>query len=357
MKDIFKFKIAISSDCTLRCKHCFINKDAGIILPFEAAVKAIDFFLESPGNVKKLELYGGEPFIHFDLLKDIILYSRKKSKIMKKKLTIDIASNATLLRNEFLEFLKGENIRLSISVFGTEESHNMLRQFIDGRGSYHIVIENSKKILRNLGYFSVTAIICVHPYRAGYLFNDFLELYKLGFRIFNIECVSGIPWDNSSYDLFYENIIKIRDFIFSKIKEKNFFVLFETFIPFIDKNYQDILCPFYKDLEMYPTGDFSFYPYAFIKDAHKMKKIIVGNFREGLNKKFLDCKFSLKNKICSNCIRSYYTLKGYEDGSYAYSLRTRGLSDIIIEIIKASKKDKNYLSYLRKIISVVKQEY
>ena len=71
-KEVLKFKIAVTSGCCLRCTHCFIDKSRTETIPFKDALALVYAFLTSPGEVKTLEIYGGEPLMEFELVKKII---------------------------------------------------------------------------------------------------------------------------------------------------------------------------------------------------------------------------------------------------------------------------------------------
>jgi sulfatase maturation enzyme AslB (radical SAM superfamily) len=357
LKDIFKFKIAISSDCSLRCKHCFIDKTQNLLLSFSEIKKSLDFFFKLPPSKKKLEIYGGEPFLHFKELKYAILYAKKRANKLSKKLSIDIATNGTIISDEIVRFLKKEDIRISISIFGTAESHNGVRVFPDGLPSYDRVMENSLLLLKLLGNLRITAIICVYPQRVKHLFDDFFILYRKGFKIFNLECVSGVKWSDNNFKELKDNINRIKKFIFKNIKNDSFFVMFESFIPLIDKTYEDRVCPFYRDLELRPDGNFSFYPYAFIKNPKDIKKISIGNIKNGFKERFSNCYYSPISNQCIGCVDGYYILDGYEDGNVAYRIRNEELSNIMKEVIIKSNRYKKYSDYLKKIIYVIKKYY
>jgi sulfatase maturation enzyme AslB (radical SAM superfamily) len=72
-KEVRRFKVAINTACPLRCEYCFIDKDSGEVVSWKTVEGLVRFMLSTPGQIKKLLLYGGEPFLNFDLVREIAL--------------------------------------------------------------------------------------------------------------------------------------------------------------------------------------------------------------------------------------------------------------------------------------------
>src|SRR5438270_5320231 len=93
-KEIRRFKVAINTACPLRCDYCFIDKDSGEVVSWEAVRGLTRLVLSSPGPVKKLLIYGGEPFLKFELVRDIALFARAEAEKAGKDLDLSICTSA-----------------------------------------------------------------------------------------------------------------------------------------------------------------------------------------------------------------------------------------------------------------------
>ena len=108
-KEIRRFKVAINTACPLRCEYCFIDKDSGEVISWDHVTGLVRFLLSSPGKVKKLLLYGGEPFLNFELVREISLYARAEALKAGKDLDLSICTSAALpLKREWLQFLSDQ---------------------------------------------------------------------------------------------------------------------------------------------------------------------------------------------------------------------------------------------------------
>ncbi len=355
-KQIQKLKIAVTSDCVLNCAHCNIDKSLNHTIAIEKAEKAARLLMASPGREKRLEIYGGEPFLKFELVKKIVELAGDLQKEYSKKLSISIATNALLLDQEKLEFLKANHINISISISGSQKSHDLNRKFPNGKGSYKKLKKKLKEVFNALDAKDIVALICVDPKNSGVLYSDFLKVASLGFKVINIECVHGFEWSESDFLNLKSNLLKIKKHILAEI-EKNNFIYLEPFLEFLhskgEKDGAD--CPFSKDLELYPDGSYSFYPYSFISYKKDIAAISIGKAKEGFKKRYKDCR--LKSRQCIDCVKNYYFLQGLSSGSFAYSLRTEVLKAVFFDILKLAKTDSRFKLYIKKNLALLENVY
>ncbi len=347
-KEIRKLKISITQECCLRCTHCFVNKAGGGEISLLDARLGLDLFLSSPGNEKKLEIAGGEAFLCFPLFKRIVAMAEALARRRDKKLEIWAASNGLPLTPTRLAFIKKHRIVLSISLYGTAGTHDAIRRLPGGGGSYAPLKARIASVLGTLDTNRVTALLCVHPGHCAALFDDFKGIFDLGFRVINIECVHGVPWPDASFRLFRKNLARIITFSSVRILAGGF-IVFENFIQLI-KNRQAggrLACPLFSDLEIYPDGSFSLYPYGFVDARWHSGAIKIGDARSGLDPRFFGCRPG--TAPCRTCVRDYYRLPGMRGGARSYAYRTAALAGFFYEMAGGAQKVA-FRGYMKKLV-------
>jgi len=358
VKEITKLKLAITSSCTLRCTHCHIDKNSSKTLDLNKAKKIIEFFLSTDGYFKRLEIYGGEPFLEFEKVKSIIDIAKKIRCKRKKKLTLHIATNGTLINEEIISYLKKNNIYIAVSFSGSRESHNFNRIFKSGKGSWEVVTKNIKELIENIGSERIVVLYCVAPNFIKNMVRDFNYIISLGVKIIDIECVHAAIWKERDYISFRKQIRKINNLILG-LSRKRMFVFHEAFINYIiNKDNRSSICPFYSDLEVYPDGNLGIMPYAFT-NYEKTKNIIkVGEIKEKvkINKKYLKC---VPSENCIECLSDYYDRYDFlRDGSYAYhNIREKEIEIFFKRIIKNSAENEHLREYIKELVSVSNKFY
>ncbi|HAT71349.1 MAG TPA: hypothetical protein DCS63_00855 [Elusimicrobia bacterium] len=354
-KEIQKLKLALTSDCVLRCTHCFIDKSAGLTLRFEDAVRAIDLFLGSPGDYKRLELYGGEPFLRFDLLKRIVSFARRANRKARKRLFITVATSGVPLDEAKLAWLRENRVGLAVSFSGGRVTHDFSRVFPDGRGTHAVVGGKSALAVRHLRVGSLVALFCVHPRRAGRVYEDFKEVLAAGFFVVDVECVHGHGWDRESVRLFREGFDKVLRLVDRSIRAGRF-VFLENFIEMLVCTSRDKFgCPFYRDFEMYPDGVYSLYPFGFVNGAADAARVRIGGGVKGLDKRFRSCSYP--SPACAGCTRGYYVLERLRDGHAPYAYRN-GRAEIFFKgVLEKVADDRRYSAYVREIRAMRESAY
>ncbi len=355
-KEIQKLKLALTSDCVLRCRHCFIDKSLGLTMRFSDAARAVDLFLSSPGRRKRLELYGGEPFLRYELLKEIVAYARRANGRARKKLFITVATSSVPLDEEKLAWLRENGVGLAISFSGGREAHDHDRVFPGGAGSHAVVSKKSALAAGALKGKNLVALYCVNPGHAATVPEDFGKVLKAGFSVVDIECVHGHGWTEESFAAFRAGFEKVLRRIERGIRSGNF-VFLETFLDMLvcSGSREKFSCPLYRDLELYPDGSYSLYPFGFVDYRRYIGRIRIGAARSGLRKRFRDCSFP--SKACGRCVADYYVIGGLADGHAPYSYRTRRIEAFFKDVLEKASSDERYFAYVKAVHGMVEASY
>ncbi|MDQ7772641.1 MAG: hypothetical protein RDU13_03850 [Elusimicrobiales bacterium] len=355
-KEIMKFKIAVTSGCCLDCSHCFIDRTVKRTIPFASAMKAVGIFLRSPGEVKTLEIYGGEPLTVFPLVKKIITGAQSLARRLGKRLAVSVASNGVLAGAAELDWLAARGCRFAVSFSGSELSHDLSRRFASGKGSHSLVAGKVPLFISKLKE-DLHVILCVHPRRAAAAHEDFLRLEAMGFRNIGIECVHGFPWRPADLSAFGRAMRRITAHVLKRAASKNPVVL-EPLLEFIrEKEYRNSFCPFLRDLELFPDGTLSFYPYPFLRGKAQLKAAKMGTARGWVDRKYRDCLPEAGSRRCAECARSYYRLPGLSGGSRAHALRTAACRSAALEIVRRAAAEPGMRSYLRRLVKLFRKGY
>ena len=346
-KEILSLKLSITNACNCRCKYCFVDKKKDF-MNLKTAQRAIYFFMSSPGENKVLILYGGEPLLN-PLWKKIVLIGNHIANLLGKKLIIVLATNGLLLDKESLFFLKKHKVGLTISIDGNKKFNDTNRVLINNKSAFNLLLQKIKLTFSILGKENFSALMTISPNLSEYLYENFLFVIKLGFSSAHICPIGGINWNQQQQNDFVLNFKKITEFCLQSAKDKKFIFLCPLFNPFTaqwldPKNYQDnILCPFYVNLEIYPKGEMSFSQFLINSPNDQVRnQAIIGNISDNfILTSYRKCKFSLFSKKCQNCLLNYYNV--------LTDLKFKG-DDLIIKRDRIIKKmnDEIYLDLFKK---------
>jgi len=159
-----KIVLELSQDCNLKCRYCvysgrFISerKHSKKYMNIKMAKLSIDYFLNWIEKNKRINYnpefftvgyYGGEPLKNYEVLKESLIYARKRFSNERGNsaiLNFDMTTNGLLLDKEKIDFLASNNVRIVISLDGPLEIQNKNR----GKGTYEILFDKLLYIYEN----------------------------------------------------------------------------------------------------------------------------------------------------------------------------------------------------------------
>jgi len=147
--------IEITNTCNYKCLHCYGSFSPNKLEEMNLDdIKLITKELKTL-NINNVQVIGGEPFsLERNKLKEILTYLVGNFKV------VEVYTNASFLDKDWLEFIKANNLKISISLYHhTNEIHNKITQ----NSSSFDTVKNSIKLLEE---FDIN-------YRVGYTKTKF----------------------------------------------------------------------------------------------------------------------------------------------------------------------------------------
>ena len=210
--------------CNLRCKYCFADEGEYHghkgVMDIDTAKKAIDYVVKRSGPRRNIEidLFGGEPTMIMDTIKEIIAYAREHEKEWKKNIRFTMTTNATLLNDEMMEFMDKEMGNIILSLDGRKEVNDNVRIKVDGSGSYDDIFPNIKKMIDKRTEGKMYFVRGTFTRANTDFYEDVKAMVNEGFREISIEPVvlenghplalreEDLPTIFDNYDKLYEEM-------------------------------------------------------------------------------------------------------------------------------------------------------
>ncbi|MCB2288979.1 thioether cross-link-forming SCIFF peptide maturase [Clostridium sp. CS001] len=185
----------IIHDCNLRCKYCFADEGeyhgARKVMSAEVGKKAIDFVIEKSGPRKNIEvdLFGGEPLMAFDTIKEIVEYAKVQEKLHKKLIRFTMTTNATLLNDEIMKYMDENMGNIVLSIDGRKSVNDKVRTRVDGSGSYDRILPNIQKMVNMRDKSKAYYVRGTFTRENTDFYKDVKHMADLGFKEISIEPV------------------------------------------------------------------------------------------------------------------------------------------------------------------------
>lgn len=297
-----RIMLLITENCNLRCLYCYEHQKNTKKMTFEMAKSILDRSLKNvTGNEPiVIELFGGEAFANFPLIKEIDKYIENEYGNLNIK--YETTTNGTLIHGEVKEWLDEHKDRffIALSLDGTKEMHDLNRRFSNGEGSFDSI---------DIDFFAQTwprcpAKMTISEKTLSHLAEGVAYLDGLGFKC-DATLSIGVDWDQEkNLPILIEELKKLinyytvnPDIPLCTMLNQDLRLIFTP----IDNDYR--FCGAGVDMTCFDTvgGEYpcqGFAPVSIGDDAKKFANFDEKNFR------FTDdnlCKKCPWVRLCPNC--------------------------------------------------------
>ncbi|MBR0850362.1 SPASM domain-containing protein [Bradyrhizobium diazoefficiens] len=161
--------LAIAQSCNLGCSYCYARGGefggAAKAMSQQIAHRSVDLLLSqvAPGERVNLAFLGGEPLANREVLHDATRYAAAQAERMRVPLTFSITTNGTLVSASDIDLFERHCFAVTVSLDGTEATHDRLRPFKRGSGSYARIMANIAPMLARQNGMQVSARVTVTP--------------------------------------------------------------------------------------------------------------------------------------------------------------------------------------------------
>lgn len=182
--------VLTNMDCNLRCVYCYQEGFKDRKYMDTSTLENVCKFLENQVSRCKPEilyvhLYGGEPLMHMDAVRQVATESGKIAERHNCKLILCMTTNGLLLSDCISNELKSLGIRLlQVTIDGTKDMHDQRRPTLGGQGTYSKIMANLQAAAAN---HKITLRINIDRQNKDDVFSFLRELKNQGLnRAFSV---------------------------------------------------------------------------------------------------------------------------------------------------------------------------
>lgn len=323
----------IAHDCNLKCKYCFAEEGEyhgkRSMMSSEIGKKAIDFVIKSSGPRKNIEvdLFGGEPLMNFNVVKEIVDYARSIEEKYNKNIRFTMTTNATLLTDEIIDYIDKNMGNIVLSIDGRKKVNDNIRLRYDGSGTYDSIMPKIKKMVDRRDKSKQYYVRGTFTRENLDFYEDIMLMANEGFKEISNEPVvleEGHPLALRYEDLpvIFEQYDKLTDEIIKRKKEGNEFKFYHFAMdinggPCVYKRISGCGAG-YEYVAVTPEGDI--YPCHQFVGKEEFK---IGDVENGLNNDTLKEEFKSANIYnkpkCESCWAKFYCSGGCQANNYSFN--------------------------------------
>ncbi|MEL6765071.1 MAG: SPASM domain-containing protein, partial [Cyanobacteria bacterium J06607_6] len=170
-------------------------------MSWEVAEAAVERLFEDtqPGDRVNLSFMGGEPLINRPLIYKATELAMAIAQARQVKVGFGITTNGTLLTAADADFFERYGFAVTVSLDGVGATHDRLRPFKGGGGSYDRILANLEPLLSRARQMSVSARVTVTPQNLN-LQETLQDLIDLGFHSVGFSPMLSSPTGKAEMD-------------------------------------------------------------------------------------------------------------------------------------------------------------
>jgi uncharacterized protein len=176
----------LAHSCNLSCSYCYADEGKfgghSTMMSLATAQAAIDRLLENaPGQRVTVGFIGGEPFLNRHVLYPAVEYALDRARKYGSVVGFSVTTNATLLTEEDLDFLRRHAFAVSVSLDGAAEVNDGNRRARNGGSGFELAVRALRPLLERPGNARIAARATVTRHHLG-VAEHVEALLAVGFR-------------------------------------------------------------------------------------------------------------------------------------------------------------------------------
>lgn len=301
--------IMLTNTCNLNCIYCYESNKVTSDITKETALAIIDkeMSMEDDYDCIEFNLFGGEPFLRFELIEKI--YDFLEEKAYKKNWRIGLITNGTVMNKEIKSWLikHRNNITCTLSIDGTKTMQDRNR--------------NNSFDLLDLDFFINTfeipyAKMTISEYTVNGLCEGALFLQGKGFYV-----NASIAYGTKATDYFINSLSEQLDQYYEKMKGMEYsdrcsLLRFPYETIFMGKGKYFRTCDAGKIARAYDVDGKKYPCYMFLPvslsdiQIEGMKKIVFPEIEVDKKELSNECRVCSIYSVCHNCYCNNYKVNG-----------------------------------------------
>lgn len=197
--------ITLTQSCNLACSYCYENHKSKKVISFEDAKNILDKHLTNLSDDAYIEvdLFGGEPFVAFDRVKEIVEYAEDKK--YTDHCFFCLVTNGTLVHGKIKEWLleNRNHVTCALSLDGSRESHNINRSNSFDMIDLDFFAQH---------YYQNPIKMTISSQTLPHLCENVIFCHTKGFEV-SCNLAYGIDWSNeNNVSILEEQLMKLINF-------------------------------------------------------------------------------------------------------------------------------------------------
>ena len=194
------FQLYLTGKCQLNCRYC--NPGEIPDMDSKTALEIMDKFISSTSGTLRIQFFGGEPLLKYDIIKKVTDYI----KTIDRDVELLIATNGVLLTEEKIKFFGENNFSVVFSFDGLQHVQDKNRPSF-GASLYGVIEAGLERLVKSEVNFFVNMV--VGPDNLDSLSENVHFLVRKGVKNIRLSYMMGAFWKMDDIKRYYALVEKL----------------------------------------------------------------------------------------------------------------------------------------------------
>lgn len=199
--------LILTHRCNFACGYCYAGEHHKTDVDEGVLARAVELLFADNAETVQLSFFGGEPFLAFDAMKRAVLLAEREAAARGRRLVLACTTNGSLLDEERVRFVREHGMRVTVSLDGVEEAHDLQRPRAGGGGSFAQAHGGLRRLL-DAGV-PCDAMMVITPETAEHAYLSVSFLWGEGVRTVRANVALERPWTGEQRAELREQLVSI----------------------------------------------------------------------------------------------------------------------------------------------------
>ncbi len=191
--------LILTHRCNLACGYCYAGEHHKTDMSPAVLERAVRLLFSDGAPRAQLSFFGGEPFLAFDTMKRAVALARGQAQALGRELVLQCTCNGSVLTDEHVRFIRDNDMKVTVSIDGVREAHDLNRPCAGGKPSFDQVHRGLRRLL-DAGA-RCDALMVITPETAPYAYASANFLWSEGVETIRANLALGEDWTEARVGL------------------------------------------------------------------------------------------------------------------------------------------------------------
>jgi len=166
--------LILTHRCNLACGYCYAGEHHRTDIDDAVLRRAVDLLYSDGAEHAQLSFFGGEPFLGFDAMQRATALAEARAAQLGRRLTLQGTTNGTVIDDAALRFILDHGVKVTVSIDGVREAHDLNRPRAGGKPSFDQVHAGLRRLVEAGAHVDAMMVITPQTASSVYLSANFL---------------------------------------------------------------------------------------------------------------------------------------------------------------------------------------